>query len=546
MPTIIGNSKKSQPNPMISQYEPPTVSYNESSKKKKKIPSSQVPDIQSVNQTFPNNYYISPSSVVSANPLITNSYALQQEQQQQQAQKYIDLSKTNNKNPKHQSTANTNYNNRPYAFSNQNNDHPEAKNRSNNAGNEAFQSEIDDDDDDDEKQPKGKSGQWLSQPLCLGLTRLSGGLLFGSMILLALGSIAGLIASLALYTRDSETNSQWKILGMVICSIMLTTIIATVLIFICCYKHGYMINSDDDIEPIDSSPVSGIRQRNASQTYKFNPTNDASSIRSGILQDVSTPNSIPKLSFKVHDKQTNTETTISLLPPKDFNRGVWPAINAYGGMSHRPVVQPKMISQNVQVLEHEIEEILETPKVIYQAVAPAAAATATAAISPPPVQQRIIHMPDDQTSVIDVVETTKKQHRTNTIREAQKQNIVVQPKPRNEQAHVEEQRTHRIEDLDSSDEQSHHIENLDSNDEQPHRIEHFDNSEEDVDTKKKRSHRIVQKPQNEVSDEIIQRVRSSSIEEIVDVPKHGRKHGRKKDKKQNFTKVSVKHIKPNA
>ncbi|CAF2843568.1 unnamed protein product [Rotaria sp. Silwood2] len=555
IPMIIGSSKKSLPYSMISQYEPPTVAYNESLKNNKVAP-PQVHDSQLVNQAFPNNSFLSPSSLTSTNPLIPYSFISQQEPQHN-ANKYIDQSKTNKKNSKHQSavsTVNANYNNRSHAFYNQSSDGPEtaAKNRPNNTRNSALQSDI----DDDETKPQGKWGQWLSQPLCLGLTRLSGGVLFGSMILLACGSIAGLIASIALFVLDSETNSQWKILGMVICSIMLITIIATVLIFICCYKHGYMDNSDDDIDPITISDFKqNERQKAAIRTYKLDSINHASSIPSGILQDVSTPSSMPKLSCKVHDKQTNTETSIAPLRPKDFNRGVWPAINAFGGIADRSKVRPRMISRVVQVLPHEIEETLETKQVINKIVVPPTAVT-----PPPQVQQRIIYMPDEKTSVIDAVETTTKQPRIASIREVQKQNIVVQPKPRVETAHVEEQRTHRIENIDSRDEQPHRAEHVDSSDEeshpiehidtkkkQAHRIEHVDSNEEQphhVDTKEKQTHRTVQKPQHEIVEEVNERARSSSIEEIVDVPKHGKKHGRKKDKKQSFGKVSVKHVKP--
>ena len=45
---------------------------------------------------------------------------------------------------------------------------------------------------------------WLSQPLCLGLSRLTGGILFGAMVLLGCGSIAGLIASIALYSQGEK------------------------------------------------------------------------------------------------------------------------------------------------------------------------------------------------------------------------------------------------------------------------------------------------------------------------------------------------------
>jgi hypothetical protein len=38
----------------------------------------------------------------------------------------------------------------------------------------------------------------------LGLTRLSGGILFGSMAFLGAGSISGLIASIALYSQGEN------------------------------------------------------------------------------------------------------------------------------------------------------------------------------------------------------------------------------------------------------------------------------------------------------------------------------------------------------
>jgi len=47
---------------------------------------------------------------------------------------------------------------------------------------------------------------WLSQPLCLGLTRLSGGMLFGSMIILGCAAIAGLIASIVLYNQGKKKS----------------------------------------------------------------------------------------------------------------------------------------------------------------------------------------------------------------------------------------------------------------------------------------------------------------------------------------------------
>ncbi len=40
---------------------------------------------------------------------------------------------------------------------------------------------------------------------------------------------------------------------MVVCAIMLITIIITLLIFVYCYKNGYMFDNDDDIDPTEPS-----------------------------------------------------------------------------------------------------------------------------------------------------------------------------------------------------------------------------------------------------------------------------------------------------
>ncbi|CAF4266055.1 unnamed protein product, partial [Rotaria magnacalcarata] len=106
------------------------------------------------------------------------------------------------------------------------------------------------------------------------------------------------------------------------------------------------------------------------------------------------------LTIQVNDKQTNTETTISQIRPKDFNRGVWPLKNAYGGVSYRPPVPPKMASRYIQAVPHEIDEILESPQVIYQIVAPASA------IPSKNIPPRMIQTSDNGESDIEVIETT--------------------------------------------------------------------------------------------------------------------------------------------
>lgn len=48
------------------------------------------------------------------------------------------------------------------------------------------------------------SNTWCSKPLCLGLTRLSGGILFGTMIFLTIASLGGLFTSVVLYVQGND------------------------------------------------------------------------------------------------------------------------------------------------------------------------------------------------------------------------------------------------------------------------------------------------------------------------------------------------------
>jgi hypothetical protein len=347
---------------------------------------------------------------------------------------------------------------------------------------------------------------------------------------------------------------------MVVCAIMLITIIVTLLIFVCCYKHGYMFNKDDDIDPNDPSSTQDAdgndRQKAVlRKIYKFNRPNETSSIPSGKLQDVSTPTPIPQPTYLVTDKQTNTETTIATIRPRDLDRGVWPSRNAYNGISYRPLIQPQTISRFIQVLPHEIEEAYQGPQIIYQIVAPAAA------IPPQQLQPRIIQMPAHEASVVEVIETTRKQPRTTIIRQPQTQQIVVQPTTRYEYVDAEDQqqRPRRIEYVDTEEQRPRRIEYIDADDQQrPRRIEYVDAEEQqqqqrprrieyvDAEAQPQRSRRIIQQPQYEIVEEIADRSTSSASEDyvqVVDGPKHARKKGRKKEKKPKFGKISVKHVK---
>ncbi|CAF3148012.1 unnamed protein product [Rotaria sp. Silwood2] len=94
-----------------------------------------------------------------------------------------------------------------------------------------------------EQNDKSTSCCW--QPLCLGLTRFTGGILFGTIILLGSTSIGGLIASAILYVNDPYTNSQWKMLGILVCSAMLIAILITLCLFMYAYKRDRTANHDN-------------------------------------------------------------------------------------------------------------------------------------------------------------------------------------------------------------------------------------------------------------------------------------------------------------
>ncbi len=345
---------------------------------------------------------------------------------------------------------------------------------------------------------------------------------------------------------------------------MLITIIVTLVIFLCCYKHGYVFDDDYDNDPTDRSPTQdaeGNERQKAvlRKIYKFNRPNDSPSIPSDVPTHVPTPTPPPppppkpQPSVQVNDKQTNTETTIALLRPKDLDRGVWPSINAYGGISYRPFNPPQMTSHSIQVLPHEIEQTLNPPQPVYQVVAP------TAAIQPqqnqpqiiqipaqqapvidyidstPKQQPRTIQIPAQQESVFEYIETTQKQQpRTKIIRQPQTQQMVMQPTNRIEYVDMEDQRGRRIvqppQYVDVEDQRGRRVV------QQP----------QYVDVEDKRGRRVVQQPQYEIVEELTDRSILSSpaeeIVEIVDEPKHDRHHRRKKEKKRGFRKISVKNL----
>ena len=296
-------------------------------------------------------------------------------------------------------------------------------------------------------------------------------------------------------------DAQWKILGIAVCSIMLITIIVTLIIFIFCYKNGYMFNQDEDENPLDSSDTKDAdgnsRQKAVlRKIYKFNRPNDSSITPAGMVVNTMTPSVAQTQTVLVTDKQTNTEATISTTRPRDFHLGVWNSINAYGGKSYRPLIAPKMVSRIIQVLPHEIEAAFQPTKVVYQVIAP------TIAVSPLPEQTRYIKIPAPQAPLIEVIEQPRKPIKTQIIHQAPVQRVMAAPPSQT-------------------------------------RIEY-------VEVEEPRNRRLVQKPQYEIVEEVIDGDTSSGSDEyveVVDTSRHASRRQPKKSKKQGVGQISVKHVK---
>jgi hypothetical protein len=145
------------------------------------------------------------------------------------------------------------------------------------------------------------------------------------------------------------TDSQWKILGMVVCAVMLLTVFATLCIFLYCYKKGHIANKNNQT---NSLAPQYPQENDFQHPYRYN----RSPVPYGMMENVS-PTSINEDIVQVQDKLTNTEITISPLRPRDIQRGVWHGKNAYGGLSYRPLEPPKMVHRFIQVAPNEIDQI---------------------------------------------------------------------------------------------------------------------------------------------------------------------------------------------
>ena len=256
-----------------------------------------------------------------------------------------------------------------------------------------------------------------------------------------------------------------------------------------------MFNQDDEDDPGDPSTTRDAEGNDRQKAvlrkiYKFNRPSESPSV---MMQNSITPAPPPVQPRTVHitDKQTNTEETIAPTRPRDFDRGVWTYVNAFGGKSYRPLVAPPMTSRFIQVFPHEIEAAYPQPQIIYQMVAPAAH-------SPLPEPRRMIKIPAPQAPVIEVIEQPVKAPRTKIIRQAP----AAPAAARFEYVEVEEPR----------------------------------------------GHRVVQRPQYQVVEDVYGDSSSeSSMEEYVEIvdepkPRRHHRHGRKKGKRQEVGKISVKHV----
>ncbi|CAF3020660.1 unnamed protein product [Rotaria sp. Silwood2] len=205
----------------------------------------------------------------------------------------------------------------------------------------------------DDFEQNDKSTSCCSRPLCLGFTRCTGISLFGIMIVVGAASLGGLIASAILYVQDSSTDSSWKVLGMVVCSAILIAILVALCIIICCYKSGRFGDNENEnrlTKPEFNQESYFGKTNNYNQSYM-------SSIPNGIIHSTSY-NSTNEDVIQVEDKQTNTETTMAPLRPRNFQCGVWPATNAYGHVSYRPVIKPQMIDRFIQTASNEIDQMI--------------------------------------------------------------------------------------------------------------------------------------------------------------------------------------------
>jgi hypothetical protein len=110
-----------------------------------------------------------------------------------------------------------------------------------------------------------------------------------------------------------------------------------------------------------NQPYDARRPTNYNQPYdarrptNYNQPYDRSPIPYGMMQNGS-PAYENEDQIPVEDKQTNTETTIAPLRPRDFQSGVWLGRNEYGGVSYLPVEPVKMVNRLIQASGNDIDQ----------------------------------------------------------------------------------------------------------------------------------------------------------------------------------------------
>ncbi|CAF3353331.1 unnamed protein product [Rotaria sp. Silwood2] len=157
----------------------------------------------------------------------------------------------------------------------------------------------------------------------------------------------------------SSTNSQWKILGIIVSTVLLITTLITLSIFIYCYKVGRIANNYNK-NKTNANKLAYHQEDdfdNGNSNNKNNWSYYMPCIPYGNMQNISTF-SINEDAVQVEDKQTNTEATMAPLRPRDWQYEVWLAKNAYGGLSYRPFNKPKMVDRFVETLPSDIDQTL--------------------------------------------------------------------------------------------------------------------------------------------------------------------------------------------
>lgn len=133
---------------------------------------------------------------------------------------------------------------------------------------------------------------------------------------------------------------------------MFVTVIATFLAFIYCYKKGRVATNDNNNnfstpehnQDDESKAISNFVRSSYMSPVPYEMMHNSSSLSAN--DDI----------IRIADKQTNTETTMAPLRVRDIQRGVWPGLNAYGGIANRPLKKPKTVNHYVQTISQGLDQ----------------------------------------------------------------------------------------------------------------------------------------------------------------------------------------------